>query len=279
MPACKANNININYQIYGSGFPLVLTHSFTGSWQTWSSQIEDFSRYYQLLLYDVRGHGLSSAPSGAENYSLDILVEDLHSLLVNLNVSKAYIGGISMGGAISLGYAYRHPEKAAALLISDIDGGFQPANPAAEKEWERLWENCEKVALTQGMADLARYRIATGTVLRPVLKDKGSQEQYIERMARLSINGYLGIGAALPWKAKWQIKAADSIKIPTLIIVGADDELKVGAKNLHEHIKGSRYIEISNCGHNTAEWRPDLVNPAVLNFLADVESGRFTSQE
>ena len=68
--------------------------------------------------------------------------------------------------------------------------------------------------------------------------------------------------------------AADSINIPTLIVVGGDDDLKSGARILHQHIKSSRYVEIKGAVHGTAQWRPDVFNPAVLQFLEAVESGQ-----
>lgn len=277
MPVCKFGDININYKVYGAGFPLVLTHGFTASLEIWAPQVEDFSHKYKLIVYDVRGHGLSSAPAGEENYSLDILVEDLHHLLTHLGVNKAFVGGLSMGGAVSLGYASRHPEMVAALLIFDIDGGFQPSDAETDALMAKMWRENEKIAMERGMVDLARHRIATGAAFRPILQDEGLQEQYLRRMSRFSVNGYIGIARALPWKAEWLTKAADNIDVPSVIVVGGDDELKVGAKILHEHIKGSRYVEIKGCVHGTAEWRPDVFNPTVIEFLKAAEEGRSTA--
>lgn len=273
MPVCKTGDININYKVYGAGFPLVLTHGFTASLEIWAPQIKDFSPKYQLILYDARGHGLSSAPAGEENYSLDIFVEDLHQLLTRLGVHKAFIGGLSLGGAVSLGYAYRHPEMVAALLIFDIHGGFQPYNAATEAFMSRIQDDGERISREKGMVDLARHQIATGTAFRPILYDELLQEQHLNNMARFSVNGFSGIGRAQPWKAEWQRRAADSIAVPTLIVAGGDDEIKIGARILHEHIKNSRYVEIKGCVHGTAQWRPDVVNPAVLEFLGRVKAG------
>jgi len=280
MPVCKSGDININYKVYGTGFPLVLTHGFSANLETWAPQVEDFSGKYQLIVYDTRGHNLSSAPAGAENYSLDIMVEDLHNLLTHLKVDKAFVGGLSMGGAVSLGYAGRHPEKVAAVLIFDIDGGFQPYDAETDAIMTKMREESDKIALERGMVDVARHRIATGTAFRPIMEDEALQEQYLERMAKVSINGYIGIGQALPWEEKWQNGVADNINIPALIVVGGDDEgRKAGARILHEHIKGSRYVEIKDCVHGTAEWRPDAFNPAVLEFLEAAEAGKSMAGE
>jgi pimeloyl-ACP methyl ester carboxylesterase len=276
MPVCQVGDININYKVYGEGFPLVLIHPFSASLEFWAPQIEKLSPKYQIIAYDVRGHGLSSAPAGEENYTLDILVEDLHHLLEHLGVAKAYIGGLSLGGAIVLGYAHRYPKTVKALLICDIHGGFQPpSDEAMQAAMAEGRAKGEKLAQERGMVDLARRQIATGTAFPPVPKDEALQEQFIERMARFPVNGYIGVGRAKPWEAEWQRTAADNINVPSLIIVGGDDMdmVKTGARILHEHIKGSRYVEIKGSIHETARWRPDLFNRSVLEFLKAVEAG------
>ncbi len=277
MPVCQVGDININYRVYGKGFPLVLIHPFSASLEFWAPQIEKLSPGYQVIACDVRGHGLSSAPAGEDNYTLDILVEDLHHLLEHLGVAKACIGGLSLGGAITIGYAGRHPEMVKALLICDIHGGFQPpSDPAMQAVMAEGREKGEKYAQERGMADLARRQIATGTAFPPVPDDEALQEQFIERMARFPINGYIGVGRARPWEAEWQRTAVDNISVPSLIIVGGDDMemVKTGARTLHEHIKGSRYVEIKGSVHETARWRPDVFNQAVDEFLEVVEADK-----
>lgn len=277
MPVCTVGDININYRVYGAGFPLVLIHPFSASLEFWAPQIEKLSPKYQIIAYDVRGHGLSSAPAGENNYSLDILAEDLHQLLTHLGVTKAYIGGLSLGGAIALGYAHHHPDKVKALLMFDIHGGFfAPPPPDMQAAMAEGREKGEKLALERGMADFARRQIATGTAFPPVPEDKVLQEQYIERMAMFPVNGYIGVGRAKPWEAEWQRQAADRINVPTLITVGSDDldMVTTGTRILHEHIKGSRYVVIKGAVHETARWRPDLFNQAVTEFLEAVEAGK-----
>jgi pimeloyl-ACP methyl ester carboxylesterase len=277
MPVCDVSDININYQVYGKGFPLVLIHPFSASLEFWAPQIEVLSPRYRIIAYDVRGHGLSSAPAGEKNYTLDILVEDLHYLITHLGLAKAYIGGLSLGGAIALGYAHRYPETVKALLIFDIHGGFQPpSNAAAQAAMAEGRVKGEKYAQERGMADFARRQIATGTAFPPVPDDEALQEQFVARMARFPLNGYIGVGRAKPWEAEWQRQAADNINVPTLITVGSDDLGMVvsGTRILHEHIKGSRYVIIKGSVHETARWRPDLFTRCVIDFLKVVEAGK-----
>ncbi len=277
MPVCRSGDININYKEFGRGFPLVLIHPFSASLEYWAPQIERFSPKYRVIAYDVRGHGLSTAPVGEENYTLDILAEDLHHLLEHLKVDKAYIGGLSLGGAVALGYAGRHPETVKALLVFDIHGGFSPpADPAAKAAMAKGREKGENYARERGMADFARRQIASGTAFPPVPDDPALQEQYVERFSRFPLNGYIGVGRASPWEEEWQREVADKVSVPTLITVGTDDLPMVvsGTAELHEHIKGSRYVMIKGSVHETSRWRPDAFNRAVGDFLETVEAGK-----
>ncbi len=277
MPVCQVNGININYRTFGEGFPFVLIHPFSASLEFWTLQIEKFSPRYRIIAYDIRGHGLSSAPAGEENYTLDILVEDLHQLLEHLEVKQACVGGLSLGGAVALGYAGRHPETVRALLIFDIHGGFfPPPDPNIKAAMAEGRAKGEKYARERGMADFARRQLDTGTAFPPVPDDEALKEQFVERMARFPLNGYIGVGQASPWEEEWQREVADNIKVPTLITVGSDDleMVTTGTRILHEHIKGSRHVEIKGSVHETARWRPDLFNQAVSEFLELVEAGK-----
>jgi 3-oxoadipate enol-lactonase len=277
MPVCEAKGININYCVFGKGFPLVLIHPFSASWEFWLPQIKKLSAKYKIIAYDVRGHGLSSAPAGEENYTLEILADDLHHLLTHLNIAKAYIGGLSLGGAVALGYAHRHLETVKALLVFDIHGGFMPpSNPAVQAAMSEGRIKGENYARERGMADFARLQLFTGSAFPPVPDDEAQRQYFIERMARFPINGYIGVGRAKPWEAEWQRQAADKIQIPTLITVGDKDlEMVVkGTRTLHEHIQGSRYVIIRNSVHETARWQPILFTRCVSDFLKDVEAGK-----
>ncbi len=164
-----------------------------------------------------------------------------------------------------------------ALLVFDIHGGFAPpADPAVQAAMAEGREKGEKYAQERGMADLARRQIATGTAFPPVPDDEAEREKYVERTARVPLNGYIGVGRARPWEAGWQCAAADGVKVPTLITVGSDDLEGVvrGTRTLHEHIKGSRYVIIKGSAHETAYWQPDLFNRAVADFLKAVEAGK-----
>ena len=134
MPVASVNGVDLYYETSGTGFPLVLAHGYCTSINLWQHQMPLLAPRYRVIAYDARGHGLSSAPAGKEHYTLEHLVADMYALLQHLGITQAYIGGHSMGGATTAGFAARHPEMVKAALICNIDGGQQPSDPVADKE-------------------------------------------------------------------------------------------------------------------------------------------------
>ena len=164
-----------------------------------------------------------------------------------------------------------------ALLMFDIHGGFSPpADPAMKAAMAEGREKGERYAMERGMADFARRQLDSGTAFPPGPNDNVAREKHVERMARVSVNGYIGVGRASPWEEEWQRQVADEISVPTLITCGLDDLPMVvnGTAELHQHIKNSRYVMIKNSPHETARFQPDLFNKCVIEFLEDVETGK-----
>ena len=113
------NGIRLHYQVHGEGAPLVLAHGYGATLDMWAEQIEAFSQRYQVVVYDMRGHGRTEAPRDWSSYNLDDYVEDQRQLMDHLGIDTAYVGGLSMGGAIALRFALTHPQRLKALLLCD----------------------------------------------------------------------------------------------------------------------------------------------------------------
>jgi 3-oxoadipate enol-lactonase len=99
MSVVSVNGVDLYYETSGTGFPLVLAHGYCTSINLWQHQMPLLAQRYHVIAYDARGHGLSSAPTGKEHYTLEHLVEDMYALLQHLGITQAYISGHSMGGA------------------------------------------------------------------------------------------------------------------------------------------------------------------------------------
>src|SRR3972149_5283081 len=98
MPKAKVNGVELNYEVHGGGYPLVLAHGFTSSLQMWADQIPSFAKKYRVVVYDSRGHGASEAPGDLASYDLWTCVEDQRALMDHLDIGEAYVGGRAVGG-------------------------------------------------------------------------------------------------------------------------------------------------------------------------------------
>ena len=116
MPTFLSDGVEIYYQVAGEGYPLVMAHEFAGDITSWEPQVNYFSRRYQVITYCHRGYPPSEVPDDPEAYSLDIQVEDLYRLLHHLGIDQAHIGGLSMGGGLTVNFAIAHPEKCLSLI-------------------------------------------------------------------------------------------------------------------------------------------------------------------
>src|ERR1700710_1712541 len=135
MPKLNRDGVNIHYEVHGSGPPLLLTHGYSSTSAMWQGQIEALSKHHTLILWDMRGHGQSDYPDDAAAYSEALTVGDLAALLDRIGAARAIVGGLSLGGYMSLAFYRAHPERVRALLIIDTGPGFK--KDAARHPWHK----------------------------------------------------------------------------------------------------------------------------------------------
>ena len=117
----EANGISMNYELSGNGTYFTLIHGAGDNLNEWYNQVPVFSQRYQVMTYDVRGHGQTELPEG--ELTTELWIDDLYALLKALNISETILLGFSMGGGIALGFTMAHPEMIKALILSNSGGG------------------------------------------------------------------------------------------------------------------------------------------------------------
>ncbi|MGE7052772.1 alpha/beta fold hydrolase, partial [Paenibacillus glucanolyticus] len=112
--------MDLHYEVYGNGKPVVLIHSGGADMRDWSSVVPLLSEDFHVISFDGRGAGRSPSPIEPANY-----VQDLLSLLDHLNIPQAAVVGHSMGGQIATEFAIQYPERVSELiLIAPALSGF-----------------------------------------------------------------------------------------------------------------------------------------------------------
>src|SRR6202171_1749917 len=156
MPKINRDGVEIYYEVHGSGPPLLLTHGYSSTSAMWQGQIEALSRHHKLVLWDMRGHGRSDYPEDPAAYSEALTVADMAALLDKAGAERAIVGGLSLGGYMSLAFYRAHPKRVRALLIIDIGPGFKKDD--AREAWNKRAHETGDRFEREGLAGLTSGR-------------------------------------------------------------------------------------------------------------------------
>ena len=261
----KVNGVELNYELHGKeGAPwLVLSHSLACSVRMWDPQIEAFKASYRILNYDMRGHGQSSAPSGP--YTLDMLADDVLSLLEFLKIRKSIYCGLSIGGMIGQTLALRKSPPFERMIVCDTTH-TQP--PDALKQWEdRI-----RIAESKGMAGLLDSTLERWFT-EPYRKKNPPELDTIRKLILATpVAGYVGCGRAI-MGLNTTARLKD-IRLPLLAITGEQDGAAPGTRHIGETVPGARFISIPQASHIANVEQPEAFNRALREFLSSPASGR-----
>ena len=136
MPRTRIGNIEMYYEVHGSGEPLILIHGLSMDSSTWFDRVPLLSQKYQVVIFDNRGVGRTDAPN--EDYSTEMMADDTAALLKFLNVDKAHILGFSMGGMIAQIVALKYPELVKSLLLNATAAQFPAKARHLVQNWLRM---------------------------------------------------------------------------------------------------------------------------------------------
>ncbi|HEY1751385.1 MAG TPA: alpha/beta fold hydrolase [Caulobacteraceae bacterium] len=246
----KRDGVELYYEVHGSGTPVLLTHGYSSSSHMWAGQVAPFAARYQLITWDMRGHGRSDYPADLAEYTEAATVADMAAILDAVGVKKAVIGGLSLGGYMSLAFHLAHPERTLALLIIDTGPGYKSDEPRAG--WNataiRRAERLESEGLPApgaGGAETrtAPHRDATGLA-------RAARGMLTQHDARV-------------------ISSLPEINCPSLVVVGAKDQPFLAASDyMATKIPGAQKVVIPDAGHAANIDQPEAFNAAVLGFLA-----------
>ena len=277
MPTFSANGVNIYYEVTGEGFPLVWSHEWAGSYESWETQVRFFTRRYQVITYAARGWPPSDVPSDPEAYSQDHVVNDLYLLLQHLGIDQAHIGGLSMGGSVALNFGIAHPKMARSLIVASAGAGTTNR--------EGFLTNGQAFAdrlIAEGMKVAGDDYAWSDNRLQLMRKDPQGFEEFRRLLASHS-----PIGSALTYKGfvmgRPTIYALEDqlrgLKVPTLIMIGDEDEPCVEpAIFMKRNIPRSGLSVFPQSGHAINLEEPDLFNRTVLDFLTAVEADRWAER-
>jgi 3-oxoadipate enol-lactonase len=256
----KANGIQIHYELTGKKeSPVVmLSHSLGSSLVMWNPQMDVLKTFFQVLRYDIRGHGNSEVTKGP--YTLELLGEDAIGLIDSLGIDTVHWVGLSLGGMIGQCLALNHPNRLKSLSLCDT-GAFIPDE--AQPIWKDRIEATKKGGMeSQVEATMERW-------FTPSYLSRNFQILALIRNQFLatSVEGYLGCIGAI--RQLNYLDRLPKIKIPTLIMVGEDDPgTPVAASEaMHQRISGSKLVILPVARHFSNVEQAEAFNRHLIDFL------------
>lgn len=118
MPTIQTNDITTWYDRTGEGMPIVFVHGAWTDHQMWEPQVEALADDYEVIAYDVQGHGRTGG-SAEEQCTAELFATDLRALINGLDLDRPVLCGLSLGGMIGQTYAARYPDKLRGLILTD----------------------------------------------------------------------------------------------------------------------------------------------------------------
>jgi 3-oxoadipate enol-lactonase/4-carboxymuconolactone decarboxylase len=258
MNFANLHGTHLHYRSDGNprGTPLVLIHSLGTDLRLWDDLVPRLDATLRLVRLDLRGHGLSADP--AEELSLADLSADLAALLDHLEIDRAVLLGISIGGLIALDFALRNQARVRSLILVDT---------AARIGTAELWQTRMDTLRVYGMAHLADSILARWFAPDFPARCPAQFQGLRTLLIRNSVAGYTAACAAL---RDADLRAEVSqIKAPALVLCGAQDAATPPevVQELAGSLPNAGFAVIPDAGHTAPVEQPQVMADQINAFL------------
>lgn len=261
MSVAQLNGTEIHYDDLGKGVAIMLVHGHPFDRTMWRPQAEVLVDLgYRVVTADLRGYGESEVVPGVT--ALATFADDAVKLLDKLGIEAAAFVGLSMGGQVVMDVAERYPERVAALVLADTF----PDSETAEGHVVRM-ETADQL-VRDGMEEYA-----TAMLPKMISSTTLAQLPDVAEHVRTMMLGASPAGAAAALRGRAlrreYISTLLAVRVPTLIIVGDEDEFTpvADAERMHNLVPNSQLVVVQGAGHLPNLERPDEFNDALIWFL------------
>lgn len=260
MPHVNRKGVNVYYESYGQGLPIVFLHPWTTNRYIWANQLFEFGRTHRVLVVDHRGHGLSDKP--ASGYAIQESAADVAAILDHAGVDKAVLVGNSIGGMIAMQTNLDTPNRVLGnLILSSATNMAATMDPAAaeamQKDWRGLFSGLLQVTVS------AKSKAERPEILQFMEGCFRNPSNFTEQVFFASAADPNGV---FNWNITDRLK---EISKPTLIIAGKEDGATTVAHNqlLADHIPKAKIKIYDDVGHFCQLEKPAVFNDDLHGFL------------
>jgi 3-oxoadipate enol-lactonase len=259
MPLAQVDDIELYYEVHGSGPPLVLAHGGGSNHLTWWPQVVDLMDEYSVIVFDHRGFCHSTV--GAKG--IEAQPDDLRGLLDHLKIERAALLGQSLGGYTMAGFASRYPERVTVLILSSGAAGLLPMPQGGHSQ---------RAAADGGAVQTYEQWLINARSRDRFYERDPKNYLLFEEIGRLNFrfnpNRFSQAG-----QKKVDITPIVTAKIPTLLIAGEEDDSNCKIMmEIQKLIPNSRFRSVAESAHHLFFERPEVCNSIVREFLREHRS-------
>jgi pimeloyl-ACP methyl ester carboxylesterase len=263
MPKVLANGISMNYDMQGTGEPLILIPYLAADHACYAFQVAEYSKHFTCISVDPRGAGETDKPQGS--YSTELFADDVAAFMRALGIEKAHVTGLSLGAAVGMWLAARYPERVKSLSLHSAWAKTDPFLRTVVQGWQ---------VMARGLGNVADM-VITGIFpwcFTPELY--ASRPDYIDSLAEFvrgrpaqPVDAFMRESdAVIAHDAESQL---DKINAPTLITFGKYDMITSTrfAAGMRNGIRHSVLTVFDGCSHAPIYEKVEEFNQKTLEFL------------
>jgi 3-oxoadipate enol-lactonase len=263
MPVVQANGIDMYYEVQGAGEPLVLIPYLAADQACYAFQVADYAKHFSCYSVDLRGAGLSGKPEG--EYTTQLLADDVAAFMHAAGIQSAHVAGLSLGAAVGMWLAARHPGQVKSLSLHSAWHATDPYLRSVVETWRIMARGLDSVT-EMVIAGIFPWCFTPELyAARPEYID--SLADFVRSRPMPPVDAFLRqSGAVLAHDAT---AALGRIEAPTLITFGEHDMATSTrfAGPLSEGIAGSELIVFANAAHAPIYEITEEFNQRTLEFL------------
>lgn len=281
MPTLTTDDgVRLAFEETGSGTPVVFVHEFAGDLRSWEPQVRHLSRRYRCITWNARGFPPSDVPDDTGAYSQDRARDDVLAVLDALDIERAHVVGLSMGGFATLHFGLAHPGRARSLVVAGVGYG---AEPDQRERFRSEADITARILRTEGMAAWAATYSLGPTRVQFQNKDPRGWREFADMLAEHSAVGSAHTQQGVQKERPSVFDLADGMRkltVPTLVVTGDEDwPCLVPSVFMKRTIPGAGLLVVPNTGHTVNLEEPAAFNAALADFFAQVDAGRWPTRD
>ena len=281
MPTLTTDDgVRLAFEETGSGAPVVFVHEFAGDLRSWEPQVRHLSRRYRCITWNARGFPPSDVPDDTGAYSQERARDDVLAVLDALDIERAHVVGLSMGGFATLHFGLAHPGRARSLVVAGVGYG---AEPDQRERFRSEADITARILRTEGMAAWAAAYSLGPTRVQLQNKDPRGWREFADMLAEHSAAGSVHTQQGVQKERPSVFGLADGMKeltVPTLIVTGDEDwPCLVPSVFMKRTIPSAGLLVVPNTGHTVNLEEPAAFNAALADFFAQVDAGRWPTRD